>query len=151
VDPITGVAGNIAPGSHVDILGTFPQGGPSGARPGVSGVAALHTIPVLSNVTIIALDSRVREDDYTVAQSGQRTRNYSSVTVGVTPDEAALLIYAQQFGQLTLALRPPADATPPTTLDVSDKNLLDLVGQAEKKREERMKNKSAIEVVPANP
>lgn len=152
VDAISGVAGNLTPGSHVDIIGTFPIGGAVGKGATTGGITASHTVPLLSNVAIIAIDSRTREEDYTALSTGvARTRQYSSVTVAATPQEANLLIYAQQYGQLTLTLRPPADSrVPDVKPEINDKNLLEVAAEVQKAREQNMKQRGAIEVMPVS-
>jgi pilus assembly protein CpaB len=147
VDAITGVAGNLAPGARVDVIGTFPvsASAPAAARPaGGGGAASNNTMLLLPNVKIIAVDSRVRDEDY-AAVTGTRSRNYGSVTVAVTPTEATALVYAQQLGTLTLALRPPADTTTGGMQEVNEKNLFDVVNRMQADREKRMKDRGPIE------
>jgi pilus assembly protein CpaB len=151
VDGITGVASNLAPGSHVDIIGTFPLAPQAGAAPmKASGAAASRTILLFQNVTIIAVDNRTRDDDYASAAGGMRSRSYTSVTVAATPVEANVLVFAQQYGTLTLALRPPADSLPPSgQIEVNESNVLKNAEDAEKARQERLKNSSPIQATPA--
>ena len=78
-----------------------------------AGAAASRTMLLFQNVTIIAVDNRTRDEDYASSAGGMRSRTYSSVTVAATPQEANVLVFAQQYGTLTLALRPPADSLPP--------------------------------------
>lgn len=159
VDAISGVAGNLVPGSRVDIIGTFPLAiQASAARapgavaaapsPAQAAVAATHTVLLLDNVKILAVDNRTRDEEYVVA-AGARVKNYSTITVAVTPQEANLLVYAQQAGTLTMSLRSPiAEAESRVADEITDKNLLDLAADARKAREERAKNDRPIEVMP---
>jgi len=147
VDAITGVAGNLAPGARIDIIGTFPlspSGPAAGARPAGAGAASNHTMLLLPNVKVIAVDSRVRDEEYT-AVTGTRSRNYSSVTIAVTPSEATALIYAQQLGTLTMALRPPADTATGGLQEVNEKNLFDVVNRIQADREKRLRERGPIE------
>ena len=141
VNPITGVSGNIVPGSHVDILGTFPLT-EAGAR-ATGGGASGRTMLLLSNMTVLAVDSRTLEPQY-AGTSGARRSTYSSVTLAVSPDEANILVHAQSIGNLTLALRTPADAAeltrPPEGVDAS--NLFRRAAAAERSRQERLKARS---------
>jgi len=149
VDAITGVASNLAPGSHVDIIGTFPLAPQAGAATAKAGAAADRTILLFQNVTIIAVDNRTRDEDYASAPGGMRSRNYSSVTVAATPQEANVLVFAQQYGTLTLALRPPADSLPPSgQIEINESNVIKNAEDAEKARQERLKNSSPIEATP---
>lgn len=157
VDAISGVAGNLVPGSRVDIIGTFPvsvqAGGaraPAAAAPAAStGTTATHTLLLLDNVKILAVDNRTRDEEYVIS-AGARVRTYSTITVAVSPLEANLLVYAQQAGALTMALRSPvADTKAAAAQEISDKNLLDLAAAARKEREDRAKSAGALDnVVP---
>lgn len=147
VDSITGVAGNLAPGARVDIVGTFPlsPSSPTAQRnASATGAVSNNTMLLLANVKLIAVDTRVRDEDYT-AITGNRARSYSSVTIAVTPQEMTTLVYAQQLGTLTLALRPPADTTTGGLQEVNEKNLFDVVSRIQAEREKRLKDRGPIE------
>ena len=151
VDAITGVASNLAPGSHVDIIGTFPLAQQAGAAAPMqaAGAAASRTLLLFQNVTIIAVDNRTRDEDYAPSAGGMRSRTYSSVTVAATPQEANVLVFAQQYGTLTLALRPPADSLPPSgQIEINESNVIKNAEDAEKARQERLKNSSPIQATP---
>lgn len=149
VDAITGVASNITPGSHVDIIGTFPLAQPGTAGPvKAAGAAASRTLLLFQNVTIIAVDNRLRDEEYAPSAGGQRSRTYGSVTVAATPLEANVLVFAQQYGTLTLALRPPADSAMAGASEVNESNVFKNAEEAEKTREERLRNSSPIQATP---
>lgn len=144
VDNITGVAGNVAPGSHVDIWGTFNL-----ASAGASGQSSKEgiTAALLSNVTVLAVDNRTRAGQYSLAR-GMRDA-YGSVTIAVTPEEAGMLIYAQSIGMLTLALRCPSDSDTPSAPEAfSEQNLLTRSQAAEGERRKRNEKKLPLLVVP---
>jgi pilus assembly protein CpaB len=149
VDAVTGVAGNIVPGSHVDILGTFGvrKPGKAGGGPALSASPETETVMVLNDVRILAVDTRTREVDY-VTQAGTRRRSsYSTVTVAVTPEEASVLVFAQDYGTLTLVLRSPADTdVGPPPADVNDINLKDRMRAVLADRQERLRNRPLITV-----
>ena len=155
VDLISGVAGNVAPGSRVDILGTFPgadsrTGGAAAGRGGAP--AESQTVVMLTNVKILAVDNRTREMQYITTGGARRRASYGSVTVAVTPDEASILVYAQQYGVLTLALRSPADRdADPAVGRVDNRNLLQRSERARKARAERMRREAPMYVAPAPP
>jgi pilus assembly protein CpaB len=151
VDAITGVASNITPGSHVDIIGTFPLAQTGTATPmKSSGAAASRTLLLFQDVTIIAVDNRMREEDYGPSAGGLRSRTYASVTVAATPLEANVLVFAQQYGTLTLALRSPAESLPPSgQIEVNESNVFKNAEEAEKARQERLKGNTPIQATPA--
>lgn len=97
----SGVAGFIMPGNKVDVLLTM-----EGRRGGT-------TITLLQNLEILAVDQRIdAPSDYRVDPNQLR-----SVTLLVTPDQAAKLGLAQNKGALHLSLRnlkddQPADTSP---------------------------------------
>ena len=140
VDAITGIAGNLVPGSHVDIIGTFPvsAGTQPGRRPAAAG-ATSETRLLLPNVTVLAVDNRLRETQYHASRAA-RAGAYSTVTLAVVPEEANILIYAQEYGVLTLALRAPADSEiRPLPSHITDRTLLDKAEKALLAREKRLK------------
>ena len=151
VDAISGVGGNVVPGSRVDIIGTFPAGAwTQGAPPtsGPAGAAADQSVALLSNVTVLAVDAQTREIEYVASAGGPRGQTYSTVTLAVTPEEAVLLVFAQQYGALTFTLRPDADTTfTDTRTSVSDRTLLQMAEQAQKERRKRLEKRTPLEVV----
>jgi pilus assembly protein CpaB len=94
----TGVAGFIMPGNHVDVLLTF--GGRGSAEPHKG-----TTIRLLQNVEILAVDQRVDAP----AENKVDPKELRSVTLLVTPRQAAMLALGQSKGSLQLALRNPQD------------------------------------------
>ncbi|MBM4142110.1 MAG: Flp pilus assembly protein CpaB [Lentisphaerae bacterium] len=99
------VSGMVDPNDRVDVLGTFPL--PSRQSPGEIETV---TLTMLQDVTVLAVGQTLAKQ---LAESrGGRRPSYSTVTLEVTPREAELLVFAQQAkGQLTLALRNPADVS----------------------------------------
>ena len=152
VNSVTGVAGNIVPGSYVDILGTFVADESSGKATTVGGrTGEPHTVLLLSNVKVLAVDRRTQEVRYVTAEDGTRGRSYSTVTVAVKPDEASILVHAQQAGILTLTLRPPADVSLTPMADINAKNLLEQAAAAERARRAARKNEAPMSVAPGSP
>ncbi len=102
IDQHSGVAGFVAPGSHVDILVTAGSGDDT------------NTKPILSDVEVIA-----------VGQTFQRTSGQTgavpatSITILVSPDDAQKLVKAIMAGKLYLTLRNDKDHTPVAVVDVS--------------------------------
>ena len=154
VDAISGVAGNIVPGSHVDILGTFTQA----AAAGKSGTTTqtTQTRMLLPNVTVLAVDNRITDVQYGAMPGVASRQGYGSVTVAINASEANLLTYAQKVAGITLALRTPADKTigdaekpdtPPQ--DVNDQTWPKMAEELRTARVKRLQRRSAITVEPA--
>lgn len=102
VDNNSGVAGFIAPGSHVDVLGVTGSGPDTKAA------------PVMSDVEVIAVGTT-----YTKAPGAASANPAGSVTVTVTPEEAQKLIKAIIASKLYLTLRNEKDHTPVAVVDVA--------------------------------
>ena len=124
VDAVTGSAGLIWPGDRVDLILTQTMGDvtvPAGRR------VAAET--VLSDARVIAIDQRlVQDSDPNSNQSGNQAR---TVTLEVTPEQAARVSVAIRLGKLSLAVRsaepqlvrgarPAATTTAPNTTWAAD-------------------------------
>jgi pilus assembly protein CpaB len=94
ISDVSGVAGLIQPGSHVDVLFT---------RPGTMAEAITSTI--LQNVRVLAIGH--------VVQIGQvvdpKAPKAPVATLVVTPEEAQRLELAKNEGRISLSLRNPLD------------------------------------------
>jgi pilus assembly protein CpaB len=111
VSEVSGVGRLIRNNDHVDIFGTFDR--PDGA---------VVTVPILQNVTVVAVGQSLHGD------SGG---DYATLSVSVSPQEAAMLTLAQETGRLTYVLRNNHDwETVPTLQRVS---LDDLFEDAKRK------------------
>jgi pilus assembly protein CpaB len=95
----SGVAGFILPGNKVDVLLTFTAGGTNDLTGGGS------TTTLLQNVEILAVDQKVEAP----AENKVDGTNLRSVTLLVTPNQAAKLSLGQNKGTLHLTLRNPND------------------------------------------
>ncbi len=93
----TAVGGWIRPNDHVDVIGTFrdPQNDESVAVTLLQNVIVLATgkITGTTNVNLIA----------------EQDREYANVSLLVLPEEAEILVLAQELGALTLSLRNEDD------------------------------------------
>jgi len=103
VDTNSGVAGFIAPGSHVDVVG-------------ITGSADnTKAAPVMSDVEVIAVGTTYQK------AAGSTTANPAgSVTVTCTPEDAIKLVRAISAAKLYLTLRNDKDHTPVAVVDVKD-------------------------------
>jgi len=95
----TGVAGFILPGNRVDVLLTMSGQGTADDTGGGS------TITLLQNLEILAVDQRTDVPEENLVDS----KELRSVTLLVTPMEAARLDLGQNKGTLRLTLRNPTD------------------------------------------
>lgn len=86
------VGGWIRPNDHVDVLATFLD-------PATQGMV---TVTLLRNVIVLATGD-------TAAGVGGSRRAYGDVSLLVLPEEAEILVLAQELGTLTLVLRHPEE------------------------------------------
>jgi pilus assembly protein CpaB len=89
---VSAVSGFIRPNDHIDILLTV--------RNRKDGEEA--TITLLQNMTVLATGNQMSSDS-------KENSGYGSLTLLVTSEEAELLVFAQQKGQLVSVLRNPED------------------------------------------
>ncbi|HET6574288.1 MAG TPA: Flp pilus assembly protein CpaB [Fimbriiglobus sp.] len=109
----SGVAGFILPGNKVDVLFTMkthqlndPTGGGS-------------TTTLIQRVDILAVDQQIDAP----SENKVNLKELKSVTLLVTPEQAAEIDLAQNLGTLTLALRNPQDTQPARTAPVTLKGI----------------------------
>lgn len=102
VDNNSGVAGFVAPESHVDIISMVGSGAETKAR------------PILSDVEVIAVGQTYQKNP-----GAQQAAPASSVTVAIAPDDAQKLIKAVLASKIYLSLRNNTDHTPVATVDVT--------------------------------
>lgn len=108
----SGVAGFVLPGNKVDVLLTI------GTTDSTSGGAL--TLTLLQNLEILAVDQRLNPP----SENKVDPRMLQSVTLLVTPDQAAQLDLAQNRGTLHLTLRNPEDISPAVTRPATITDLL---------------------------
>jgi pilus assembly protein CpaB len=97
-----GVAGFILPGNRVDVLFTIQSHKADDASGGGS------TKTITENVEILAVDQRIEAP----SENKFDLRELKSVTLLVTPEQAAEIDLAQTAGTLHLTLRNPLDTAP---------------------------------------
>jgi pilus assembly protein CpaB len=100
----TGVAGFVFPGDRVDMVLTQDVSGGSD-----SSQALRASETVMRNVRVLATDQRT--DNQPTQEGKTDVRNFSMVTLEVTPKMAEKIAVAQKLGSLSLSLRPLADNT----------------------------------------
>ncbi|MFB0920173.1 MAG: Flp pilus assembly protein CpaB, partial [Oscillospiraceae bacterium] len=103
VDETAGLAYMIAPGDRVDIIGQFLVPGSDETADNSAKVS--HTVMILENINVLAVDNVLSKDGKISADSPV----YTTLTLEVTPKQAMELSEAQFEGQLRAILRSPVD------------------------------------------
>lgn len=93
VDEVIGVAGFVAPGTYVDVVGTVVEG---------AGQNAVSRV-ILQNVKVLASGQRME------TQKDGQAIEVKTVTLQVTPEEAEILALASNAGKLQLVMRNTVD------------------------------------------
>jgi pilus assembly protein CpaB len=105
VTTVTGLAGMLKPNDRVDVIGTFDVTYKSGKSETITKL-------LLQNVSVLAVGN-VTSDEYIMERSrlgfrdirAPSRRQYNSVTLMVTVEEAELITFAERYGDLRLVLR----------------------------------------------
>jgi pilus assembly protein CpaB len=122
VNPVTGIAGLITPGDHVDVMITFRgQGGASGGG---------RTQTLFHDVTVFATDD-VTRIGYRRNRSRSVQNQYATVTLLLFPQEVELLVYAMSNGEISLAKRSSTDPDIPKLTGVDPSTFQSLVDEAQ--------------------
>ena len=115
VDRVTSFGGLLRPKDHVDILGTFQK----------PGEGEVETVTLLQNVTVLAVGAQLGTGRGSAGESARSGRaRVDTVTVLVTPEEAELLVFAQDRGKLSLTMRNEEDVN--TEMELAGKNFADI-------------------------
>ena len=125
VDEQASIAGMLAPGDRIDIAFTTLDGNRS------------VTLPLLTNVPVIATGMRTMANAQYLNDRRQGSQ-YNTVTVSVTPDDAAKLTLAQDAGKITITLRQPQDDRPLQIARVTKDTLLNGPRVTQPTRRERV-------------
>jgi pilus assembly protein CpaB len=108
VDPVSGVAGLIWPGDHVDVLLVQDMG----EKEPLAQRALSET--VLADIRVIAIDQEMVQG--TAPGGGAAGKLAHTVTLEVDPMQAQKVAVATTMGKLSLAIRAAADASQATQL-----------------------------------
>ncbi len=131
VDKVNSFGGLLKPKDHVDILGTFQ-------KPGEGDV---ETVTLLQNVAVLSVGGRLGSGREAGSDTGRRSGSrVSTVTVLVTPEEAELLVFAQDRGQLSLTMRNEEDVN--TEMELDGKNFADIFRPETRRRIQRVRDTS---------
>jgi len=117
LDPVSGVAGFIQPGDHVDVIATFNVDG-----------GTLSKV-VLQDVELLAAGGQAIADQGPPQQAGaiKGPQVYPTATLAVTPQQAEELVLAESKGKLRLALRRPDDRTRISTTGITGRAIVGIV------------------------
>ncbi len=138
VDKVNSFGGLLKPKDHVDILGTFQ-------KPGEGDV---ETVTLLQNVAVLAVGGRLGSGSGAGASEGRRGQSrVRTVTVLVTPEEAELLVFAQDRGSLSLTMRNEEDVN--TEMELDGKNFADIFRPETRRRIQRVRDTSPSVVITA--
>jgi pilus assembly protein CpaB len=96
VDEESSISGMLAPADRIDLFFTTTSGNET------------VTLPLLMNVPVIATGVRTLANETHIGN--ERMGQYRTVTVSVTPVDAAKITLAQDAGKITITLRQPQDA-----------------------------------------
>lgn len=145
VDKVNSFGGLLRPKDHVDVLGTFQ-------KPGEGDV---ETVTLLQNVAVLAVGTKLgsgnsgQDDGKKGAAAGQARS--TTVTVLVTPEEAELLVFAQDRGRLSLTMRNEEDVN--TEMELAGKNFADIFRPEVRKAIQRTRDETGdgINIIKAAP
>ena len=140
VDRVTSFGGLLRPNDHVDILGTFQ-------KPGEGDV---ETVTLLQNVTVLAVGAQLGTGRGITDTGGGNARGgkvrIDTVTVLVTPEEAELLVFAQDRGELSITMRNEEDVN--TEMELSGKNFADIFQPKTRARIQRKRDEGITILTP---
>lgn len=94
VDEVSGIAGLIKPGDHVDVAATVNIGDGQREIP--------YSLIVLQNIQVLAVGKNMEDKE----KDGPEAK---TVTLAVTVEQSRPLIMASQKGNIRLMMRPPSD------------------------------------------
>ncbi len=136
VDQESSVAGLIRPGDYVDILGTFD-------KPGTAPVRT--TLTILQAVPVLAIGSQVGVG----ASNRERAqKNYGSITLSVSLEEAELIEFARRKTKLIFVLRNAEDQKAEEKVpSVNFGNIFGKAGLAAIQKRRNALNKKRIEIL----
>jgi pilus assembly protein CpaB len=113
VDSVNAMSGLLKPGDRVDLFVSFDH---EGRR---------VTAPLLGSVEIIATDQYTKDFR---PPTDNRERDYSTITVAVSPADSILLVTARQTGTISAALSAQDAVGPSRPSDTIALNLAEMLG-----------------------
>ncbi len=141
VDEINSISGLIRPGNSIDLYTRLQAGNVPGMEGADTGEVV---IPVLEDIFVLATDhhsARPNEDEFKSLNPEDHRRSYDTLTLEVTPTEAALISIAESRGSLVASLRNGKDTAGVLFKQVSLADLVahsgELLKEAISKRDNR--------------
>ncbi len=141
VDEINSISGLIRPGNSIDLYARLQAGSVPGGENADTGEVV---IPVLEDIFVLATDhhsARPNEDEFKNLKPEDHRRSYDTLTLEVTPTEAALISIAESRGSLVASLRNGRDTAGVLFKEVSLADLVahsgELLKEAVSKRDNR--------------
>ena len=126
VDEINSVAHMVEPGNLVDLMLVLSGSGEESSNQTV--------VPFLDQVRVLATGQKITQDDPASQDAqGRRRVSYSTVTLEVTPTQAARLTLAVELGKIRAVLRNENDKQSVDFESVNASNLLDEIREREKR------------------
>jgi pilus assembly protein CpaB len=131
VDEINSVSHMVEPGNLVDLMLLLPGAdvGGGGGAPGASGQTV---VPFLEQVKVLATGQKVTHDD-PAAGPEKRKVTYGTLTLEVTPTQAARLALATELGKIRAVLRNDKDKQEVDFESINAGNLLEDVRERAKR------------------
>jgi pilus assembly protein CpaB len=126
------VGGWVRPNDHVDVIGTFRD-------PATNENTA---VTLLQNVIVLATGKITGTTNVNLIPEGQR--DYSNVSLMVIPEEAEILVLAQELGELTLSLRNEDDVD---MLDERGRATIHTLLSGERTRALQEKRREIIQII----
>ncbi|MEP7312420.1 MAG: Flp pilus assembly protein CpaB [Pseudomonadota bacterium] len=112
VDEINSFAGLLTTGDFIDLYYSSERAG-----------GQTRLVLLLQSVPVIATGERLSTETRTDSSGAQTRGSFDTVTLQVSPDDAARIVLAQRSGQVTAVLRNPDDPTK-TNLSIRDSRAL---------------------------
>lgn len=134
VDAESSAAGLLSPGDRVDIQ-LFVN------RNDRSGIAQARTKVILQNIKVFAIEQAVQRS----ADGGEARTIPKTVSLLVTPEQAAKIDLAQNLGQLSLIPRSPNDESMTAGVDVDASSLWEDASERNTRAEEQKRDEGAAQ------
>lgn len=126
VDEINSVSHMVEPGNIVDLMLVISAGG--------EGADTQTVVPFLDQIMVLATGQKITQDDPSVQVAPERRRtSYSTLTLEVTPTQAARLTLASELGKIRAVLRNSKDTAEIDYEAVNAGNLLDDIRERAKR------------------
>jgi len=116
VDAEASISGMLAPGDRIDVLFTTNSGNDG------TTVALLFNVPVLATGIRTTTNTAWLDSQRQADGAGQ----FNTVTLCVSPQDAAKITLAQQAGRITITLRRPGDDRPLQLARITKDSLLSI-------------------------